>query len=238
MKKWICTLVGVLLTFNCTIVSNAEALGQDYEEQSYNIDICNEDIAEQSEMILEQSEITTSESNPGNTIEICNGEDGSSLEECISFSDVLSNENQGIWSDGEDAEKLQKSSEDKNAVVLTAPSDFKVVQTTINSVRMSWTPVENAEYYELYRDINNSGSWRKVKNIYGTLGSNLNLESNSFYSYKIRAVGTDNGIKVYGLYSLPVSITISAGKTEGLIVERNSISTVRLKWNTVKILIF
>lgn len=119
---------------------------------------------------------------------------------------------------------------EKAAVILSAPKDFNVYQSSLNSVRMTWQPSDEFDFYELFRSINNSGRWTKVKNVYGGYGSNLNLEVGSIYSYKIRGVAYNNGVKECGLFSEVCSVGISDYAVTGLMVTQKNLTSVGISW--------
>lgn len=121
----------------------------------------------------------------------------------------------------------------KTTSITEKPEDFTVCQTSLNTVRMSWKAVDGAEYYELFRDTNSTGTWSKVKNIYQTTVNNLNLTQGNSYSYKIRAVAKIDGAKVYGPFSDKVDVMILSGKTKELHIEKITLTSVKLSWNAL-----
>ena len=118
----------------------------------------------------------------------------------------------------------------------TKPENLTVKKASSSSVRLEWSRVEGADHYELYREINQSGLWSKVKNISGEIGSNLNLEVGNTYSYKIRAVFVASNKTYTGEFSDPVSVSFINAIPAPVMESAQQVGTnkVFLKWSKVE----
>lgn len=258
IKKYIFILLGVLLIYNSTVMVMAESETTDTSDQvvaesvseSYDYDEDNKSNNEQSYASEDDSESLDASPDKVESIEERETEaeaieDEKSRAETIldkknekndpesdtgHVPDSISDDNDGTVVEHD----LVEAEEAKPSPILAQPTDFLVYQASIDSVRMTWTEVEGADYYELFREENESGSWIKIKNVFDGFGSNLNLESGIQYSYKIRAVTVDNEIKEYGLFSEEASVVISKKIPSNLVVNRSTLTTVSLRWDPVE----
>ena len=121
-------------------------------------------------------------------------------------------------------------------VNLQAPEITSCYSTQQTYVKVSWTTVNGADGYELWRttDPSDETSWIRAKTI--TSGStaaytNQGLEPGVTYYYRIRSYAeAANGTRVYSEFSpvhyMPAAVVFNAPYS-------SSTSTVRLRWNEV-----
>lgn len=109
---------------------------------------------------------------------------------------------------------------------------------SVKSVRISWESVEGADSYEIYRSLKKGSKYTLVKTVKAPATSCVDktkkLVTGKNYYYKVRAVGVDEGVSVYGdyskavkiLYSLPAPVLSSAKTVAG--------GGLKLTWKKVK----
>ena len=101
--------------------------------------------------------------------------------------------------------------EGSNEVVGTSSFTTPVVTLTpveSNALQLAWEAIEGAQYYEVWRDVDNSGTYRRFRVTKETTLTNKSLSSAKTYSYKVRAYRVHNGNPVYSAYSEAQSYTI------------------------------
>lgn len=116
---------------------------------------------------------------------------------------------------------------------IPSPINLVIYQSSQNSIKISWDPVDGADYYELYRSADDENNWIKAKNVYTNDTSNLNLKVGKSYFYKVRAVTSVNGMKQYGLFSESVNVYMKQTVISDLAVSRVSQNSVKLSWTAI-----
>lgn len=91
---------------------------------------------------------------------------------------------------------------------LEKPATVKTVKASSTSIKVSWSKVNEASGYELYRAPSKSGTYSKIKTL--TTRSmvsytNKSLKKKKTYYYKVRAYRLVNGKKIYSSYTSVVS---------------------------------
>ncbi|MGG1398868.1 S8 family serine peptidase [Bacillus salipaludis] len=91
---------------------------------------------------------------------------------------------------------------------LKTPTGLKASKASSTSIKVSWSKVNGANGYAVYRATSKSGSYSRVKTI--TSGStvsytNSKLKKGKTYYYKVRAYRVVDGKNVYSAYSSVVS---------------------------------
>ncbi len=115
-----------------------------------------------------------------------------------------------------------------------APEIVSVYSTVQTSVKITWTEVEDADGYQIYRSTEEDGTYTCVKTI--TSGSTVSYTNSSLtvgqtYYYKVCAYAVDsNGNRLYSDFSevryMPAAVNFSS-------VYSNSTSRIRILWNEV-----
>jgi len=83
----------------------------------------------------------------------------------------------------------------------------KAVYTSYNSNQITWSPVNGATGYEVYRSIGTSTTYALAGTVAVTTFNNTLLLTNTRYNYKIRAYRLVGTLKIYGAFSSIVSST-------------------------------
>ena len=82
-------------------------------------------------------------------------------------------------------------------------TNFKLVSTTANSVKLSWKKVSGTGY-EIFYKVGSGGSYKFARSVTSkstTVANVKNLKKNTVYYFKIRAIKTVNGKKYTGKWS-------------------------------------
>lgn len=72
--------------------------------------------------------------------------------------------------------------------IPAAPTNVKVSDVTVSSLKLTWDTVSNVKEYNVYRD------GKKVATVGGTQFNDTNLVENTSYAYQVEAVGTTGKI--------------------------------------------
>ena len=117
---------------------------------------------------------------------------------------------------------LKIDSSNQQSTTLSKPT-IKTSSNSYNSNKITWSKLNNADGYEIYRSTSKSGTYKSIKSI--TNGSTVSytdksLATGTTYYYKVRAYRTVDKKKVYSSYSSiasakPVLKTPSVKLTSG-----------------------
>ena len=121
-------------------------------------------------------------------------------------------------------------------VMLTDPTILSCYSKLQTSVKVTWTPVENADGYELWRatDPEDEENWMRAKTVKdGTADryTNQDLEKGTTYYYKVRAYVEDaEGNRTYSNFSnvdyMPAAVVWDGPYS-------NATFRIRLRWNEI-----
>lgn len=84
---------------------------------------------------------------------------------------------------------------------LVAPSNIKVSDIRIDSLKLSWDPVTGADGYQVWRSDSENGKYTCIMSSSDTSKVSSSLEAATNYYYKIRSYRVVDGKKEYGPYS-------------------------------------
>lgn len=101
---------------------------------------------------------------------------------------------------------------------------------SVNGVKVTFRPVDNAEDYEIAYRTNNSSSWNTVTTG-GATTYTLKLSPNAAVELKVRAKTNSSRDTIYGAYSSTRHRFV--GKVKVSSVVHNSSKTVTINWSTV-----
>ncbi|WP_240035386.1 S8 family serine peptidase [Neobacillus notoginsengisoli] len=85
--------------------------------------------------------------------------------------------------------------------VPKTPSGFKTAKASSTSIKVSWSKVNGASGYEVYRSTTKGGKYSLVKSGSAQSFTNTKLKKGKAYYYKVRAYRVVNGKKVYSNYT-------------------------------------
>ncbi len=108
-----------------------------------------------------------------------------------------------------------------------------VPEYTSSSVTLSWTRLDNAKYYQVYKYNEKAEKYEKVKTTSSLTYTDKGLSKGDFPKYKVRAYYVnDDGEKVYSSFSSVFYATVAPNTPKGLELVSKSDSSVKLKWNS------
>ena len=105
--------------------------------------------------------------------------------------------------------------------------------STYNMVKLSWTAVDGAAGYQVYRCNSEGGSCTKLTTTTELTYKDKNLKFNKKYYYKVRAYRKDDGVNQYGKYSellgkktalTAPTITVSKNRYRNILIEWKKVS--------------
>lgn len=115
-------------------------------------------------------------------------------------------------------------------VTLSSPVGLKAVNKTPSKCRLSWNPVENAAYYEVYRSVYADGPWEYLGKSYTNKMADKNLYAGTVYYYKVRAC---IDASTAGDYSLVFRVKAAPAAPKKVRVTKQG-STLNIKWKKCK----
>ena len=89
--------------------------------------------------------------------------------------------------------------------MLKNSSNITVTMQSSSSATISWTPVNGATGYEVYRSQSAKGTYQKIGTVTATSYNDSELSAGQQYFYKVRAYRVVNNTNQYGTYSNVVS---------------------------------
>lgn len=124
---------------------------------------------------------------------------------------------------------------------MTREDYFKASKPTVTvpsytptSVTLSWTGLENAEKYQVYKYNTETAKYEKVKTTADLTYTDSTLSAGDFPKYKVRAYYVnDDGETVYSSYSSVFEATVTPETPTGLTLVSKSDSSVKIKWTGV-----
>lgn len=120
----------------------------------------------------------------------------------------------------------------KSCFLIDRPSFIDIIPKSADSMSLSWTPVERASGYLLYRKVPADSSYQLISWVKGTSFTDKNLTEGAIYHYKVRAYAELASGKQYGEFSAIKSGIVICRPEISNIVAENGTST-RLSWLAV-----
>ena len=128
--------------------------------------------------------------------------------------------------------KYGKFSPVASGTTMVRPRISSVKSLSSKELEISWSTVNNASNYEIYRATKKSGPYSKIAEVAGLNRLNYidsSVKAGKLYHYKIRSVGLVDNTVVYSDYSEVVSAR-SAKAPTGLSVISWGTTTLRVSW--------
>ncbi|ADQ45037.1 glycoside hydrolase family 16 [Caldicellulosiruptor kronotskyensis 2002] len=119
----------------------------------------------------------------------------------------------------------------------SSPAEVNATSTSNYSVSLSWSPVERATGYNIYRSENSSGPYTKVNAtaITSTTYTDSDVDAGKTYYYKVSAVNEygESALSQAVSATTPVMTTVPAPPT-GLMMVSSTEDSIELSWMPVK----
>ncbi len=109
----------------------------------------------------------------------------------------------------------------------------KATSQSYTSITIQFAPVMGASGYEIYRSTSSTGTYLGLTTIYTTSFTNISLNFNASYYYKVRAFTTTPTGRVYGNFSSIVSAK-TALNAPTMTLKSESTSSIRIAWSSVQ----
>lgn len=119
---------------------------------------------------------------------------------------------------------------------FAAPATISATQTNYNTAQITWAAVAGAGGYMLYRSTNGTTfTLAGYTDSATTTFNNIYLYTGVTYTYKVLAYKAINGAYVMGLYSDPVSLTMTLANFPASAISASAISSTRAKvsWSLI-----
>ncbi len=108
---------------------------------------------------------------------------------------------------------------------------LNVVSVKKDSVTLSWTKVEDAHGYRIFRYLTTEKKWKAIKTTTALSYSDTEVDSASIYYYVVRAYKYVNSKAVFGQNSNTVKVLVPPGKVTGLKMTSSTVDSISLSWN-------
>jgi fibronectin type 3 domain-containing protein/GH25 family lysozyme M1 (1,4-beta-N-acetylmuramidase) len=116
---------------------------------------------------------------------------------------------------------------DEKTTALTADS------STVNSVSLSWSGVEGADGYRVYRYDESQSKYVYAGETDDTGFTDTGLASGTTYKYKVRCYWTIGGSNYYGTYSSVVTAVTEPAQVKSVTADESTETTISISWNSV-----
>lgn len=115
----------------------------------------------------------------------------------------------------------------------SAPAAIKAASAGYNSVKVSWSPVNGAEGYQIYRSISKSGGFSQLIEVKGTSYTDTPLSNERTYYYLVCAYDHAGKIKTSSQYSAMVSAVPKPDAPKKVKAVSSSSDSIRISWEAV-----
>jgi len=114
-----------------------------------------------------------------------------------------------------------------------APQNLKAVSVSYSSVKMTWSPVQSASGYVVYRFNSLQKAYERLSVTSKTSFINTGLVTAKTYYYKVRAYITVNGKNIYGAVSKSAAVKPVPSPPANLKASLLAYSSIKLSWSQV-----
>lgn len=124
----------------------------------------------------------------------------------------------------------------EKSVTLGTVATVQTSSTAYNKIKITWSGVDGATGYRIYRSTSKTSGFKKIKSITSNSKvsyTNSGISCGTTYYYKVRAYRLVDGIYYYGGYSNVVSGKPVPAAPKGLSIAKASRTKVTVSWNKV-----
>lgn len=124
----------------------------------------------------------------------------------------------------------------EKAVSLGKVESLKTASTAYNKIKLTWTGVDGATGYRIYRSTSKTSGFKKIKSITSNSKvtyTNSGVACGTTYYYKVRAYRLIDGNYYFGAYSPVIEGKSKPAAPGALTVAKYSRTKVKLSWNKV-----
>lgn len=108
-----------------------------------------------------------------------------------------------------------------------------VVQADAASAKVTWAYMSGADFYEVWRSVNDNQHYELIRTTSGTAIQDRNLVDGQTYYYKVRAYDSSGEELVYGEFSDELDVCM-IGSPVMVVAEQSGSSSVFLSWDQVE----
>ncbi len=140
-----------------------------------------------------------------------------------------------VWEMEKDAAypTLIFQSEMKKLGILESPRSFKVTNKNYSSIKLSWSAVNRAVGYEVYRSTKKNGPYKLLTRTTKTSYTNTKLTTGTQYYYKIRGYYMVGGQKKYSSFSSIIAVKPSLNTPLKCKTAKVGSTSIKLTWGKV-----
>ena len=113
------------------------------------------------------------------------------------------------------------------------PGAVKAISSSYNSINISWSAVNGATAYQVYRATTIKGAYSLISTTAAKNYNNTGLTTNRIYYYKVRAYRVVGCVKVYSYFLTVVNSKPIPSVPTKVIASRTSSKSIKLTWNGV-----
>lgn len=117
--------------------------------------------------------------------------------------------------------------------VLDIPSNVQAAPSGYNTIKITYSAVNNATAYEIYRSISKNGTYRLIKTTTSTTFYSTNLTTGFTYFYKVKAIRKQGTVITKSEFCEKVWRAPKLGIVNSLKVSSNASRTVDVSWTPV-----
>ncbi|HEY8890470.1 MAG TPA: hypothetical protein VIM70_09465 [Clostridium sp.] len=117
--------------------------------------------------------------------------------------------------------------------IPSAPSTIRIASSSYNSINTIWLAIAGANGYEVYSATSSDGLYTLMSNTTALSYKDTGLTTNSTYYYKFRSYRMVGSVKIFSVFSNPISSTPIPSPPKSVNATSSSPSSITTSWNTV-----
>ncbi|MBC6696205.1 SH3 domain-containing protein [Terrisporobacter mayombei] len=112
-------------------------------------------------------------------------------------------------------------------------TNLSLTKKTSNSIQFSWSKLDTVDGYEVERYDSNSKTYKKLSDVTDNSYTDMNLNSATFYKYRVRAYKLINGNYHYGDYSDIFTEVTNVEKVSNLKLNSKTTTSLDISWSKI-----